>query len=266
MRPAIVGIRHRQQNHAMRAPAGGSARCGKHAPFAAGHRLASAHHVRTRARPTRGDQRRRGRGGGRRRRHPRAAPARAPAGGAAAVRAGLAAGRGGAAAGDRRAAAGAGACGELCRGGVRRDPDGRGQRRVLLRAARPRPPLPHHRGRARRPAPRDRVRAQGAPAGVGPGPRGPGDRLDLRPAGGPQRLVQPGQAGSAAHRLPGGLLRADDRRHQRRDGQRPAAPDLDGWTTRRSPPPAPADPAGPRRPEPSAGPRWPWPSGPTWSR
>ena len=216
----------------MRAPAGGSTRCGKHAPFA-GHRLASAHHVGTCARPTGGDQRGRGRRGGRRRRHPPAAPARAPAGRAAAVRAGLAAGRGGPAAGHRRPAAGAGACRERYVVGAFA-----GTRMVGANAgffsAPPDPALHSHiTGVAPGGQHREgRVRAQGPSTGVGAGPRGPGDHLDLRPAGGPQRLVQPGQAGRAAHRLPGGLLRAHDRRHQRRDGQRPAAPDLDAGRPR----------------------------------
>ena len=49
------------------------------------------------------------------------------------------------------------------------------------------------------------------------------DRLDLRPAGEPQRLLQPGQARRPAGGVPAELLRRDARQHQRRRRLRPAA-------------------------------------------
>ena len=49
---------------------------------------------------------------------------------------------------------------------------------------------------AERDRPQRRLRAQAAPARLGAAARGLRDRLDLRPAGQPQRLLQPGQAGA----------------------------------------------------------------------
>ncbi len=68
-----------------------------------------------------------------------------------------------------------------------------------------------------------RVRAQAAPARVGDAARRLRDRLDLRPAGQPQRLLQRGEAGRPPGRVPHELLRPDARHHQRRRRLRPAA-------------------------------------------
>ncbi len=71
--------------------------------------------------------------------------------------------------------------------------------------------------------PRRRPGAQAPPARLGPGPRHPHDRVDLRPAGQPQRLFQHRQAGGAPGGVPHQLLRRDARRDQRRRRHRPPA-------------------------------------------
>ena len=102
-------------------------------------------------------------------------------------------------------------------------PAGRRVRRLLPRARRGRAAQPHRRRRAGPERAARRVRAQAAPAGVGDAARRVRDRLDLRPAGQPQRLLQPGEAGGRPGRVPAELLRPDARHHQRRRRLRPAA-------------------------------------------
>lgn len=60
---------------------------------------------------------------------------------------------------------------------------------------------------------------EAAPAPVVPQPRHHGDDLDLRPAGGTQRLLQLPAPGRRNGRIPRGLLRTDARRRQRWSGQ-----------------------------------------------
>ena len=61
-----------------------------------------------------------------------------------------------------------------------------------------------------------RLRPQATSAGLDPRPRAQPDHVDVRPAGPPQRLLQPRQARRHGSRLPSGLLRHDAGRRQRR--------------------------------------------------
>ena len=83
---------------------------------------------------------------------------------------------------------------QLRRRRVRRRPPGRRLRRLLPRTRPGRAAQPHRRGGARPDRTERRLRAEGPPAGVGDAARGERDRLDVRPAGEPQRLLQPGEA------------------------------------------------------------------------